>query len=280
VKQKVLPRPRPSDSTQIRVVTVDPNESRQTAGNGLFLIECIVMERLGIVDLGSNTARLVVYGYEPERWFRLVSEIREPVRLGAGMGADNRLAAAAIERAAAALRLFADFAAASELSPPRVLATSALRDAVNRERFFERVRPLGLRIDVLSGEEEAALGVLAVANSHAFDDAWVIDLEAARRSRRCAGAPRPAGAPIPWGPCASPRRISPAIRRAARRSKRSRRTSPPTSVRSRPRSGKIRHRWSRWAVRSATWRARCRSRRAIPSAASTVISSNAGRSRK
>lgn len=134
------------------------------------------MRRIGIVDLGSNTARMVVYGYEPGEWFRLIDEIREPVRLGEGMGKGNLLAPAAIDRAAAALKLYAHFAAATSLDPPRVIATSALRDAANADLFFDRVRPLNLIIDVLAGPEEAAAGVRAVANSFALGDAWVMDL--------------------------------------------------------------------------------------------------------
>lgn len=134
------------------------------------------MHRLGIVDLGSNTARLVVYGYEPGEWYRLIDEIREPVRLGEGMGTGNRLTEAAIGRAIEALKLYAHFAAATSLDPPRVIATSALRDASNAELFFERAHPLGLLIDVLEGTQEAALGVRAVANSFAMGEAWVIDL--------------------------------------------------------------------------------------------------------
>lgn len=134
------------------------------------------MQRLGIVDLGSNTARLVVYGYEPGEWYRLIDEIREPVRLGEGMGRGNLLTPAAIERAAAALKLYAQFASATSVAPPRVIATSALRDAANAELFFDRVRDLELKIDVLDGSEEAALGVRAVANSFAIEDAWIMDL--------------------------------------------------------------------------------------------------------
>ena len=57
------------------------------------------MPRLGIVDLGSNTARLVVFSYEPGEWFRLVHQIREPVRLGEGLGVDGNLTGSAMRRA-------------------------------------------------------------------------------------------------------------------------------------------------------------------------------------
>lgn len=134
------------------------------------------MKRWSVVDLGSNTARMVIYEYEPGVRFRLLNEIREPVRLGQGMGQRRRLGQKAIERAAAALKLYADFAASMDMPPPRVIATSAVRDAENSKRFFDRVEPYGLPIEILPGEKEASLGVTAVANSFTVNDAWVMDL--------------------------------------------------------------------------------------------------------
>lgn len=133
-------------------------------------------QQVGIVDLGSNTARMVVYDHEPGRWFRLVDQIREPIRLGEGMARGARLTPAAIDRGVAALTLFADYAAAAELDAFEVIGTSALRDAANREELLERVEPLGVRINILSGEEEARIGVLAAANGFELHDAWVMDL--------------------------------------------------------------------------------------------------------
>lgn len=134
------------------------------------------MQRLGIVDLGSGTSRLVVYLFEPGKHFRLVDEIRETVRLGEGLAGDNRLTAAGMERALSALKLYADFAGATELEELRVIATSAARDADNGPEFLKRIRGLGLDVRVLSGEDEARYGVLAVANSFAFEEGWVMDL--------------------------------------------------------------------------------------------------------
>ncbi|MER3482615.1 MAG: exopolyphosphatase [Meiothermus sp.] len=134
------------------------------------------MQRLGIVDLGSGTSRLVVYLFEPGKHFRLVDEIREAVRLGQGLASDNRLTEAGMERALSALKLYADFAQATELEELRVIATSAARDAENGPEFLRQVRSLGLNVRVLSGGDEARYGVLAVGNSFAFEDAWVMDL--------------------------------------------------------------------------------------------------------
>lgn len=126
--------------------------------------------------MGSNTARLVVFAYEPERWFQLEDQIREAVRLAEGFGTSARLTPAAIERGVTALKLIADFAGAADLDRLQVIGTSALREAENRHQLLDRIAPLALDVWILSGSEEAELGVDAVANTLAFDDAWVVDL--------------------------------------------------------------------------------------------------------
>ena len=134
------------------------------------------MQRIGIVDLGSNTSRLAVYGYQPGQWFRLLDDSREMVRLGEGLGTDGRLSALAIDRATATLELFAEHAGSIGLDRLQVIATSALRDASNRDRLLTRVAHLNLSIHILSGEQEARYGVGAVANSFALEHGWVFDL--------------------------------------------------------------------------------------------------------
>lgn len=134
------------------------------------------MESVSLVDLGSNSARLVVYEFERGRGFWLVDEIREVVRLGSGVARTGELAPDAIERALVALRTFGDYARATELPSLRIMATSAVRGAANREDFLAAVRATGLEIEVLSGEEEAAQGVIATANTMELADAWVLDL--------------------------------------------------------------------------------------------------------
>ena len=134
------------------------------------------MQRIGIVDLGSGSARLVVYSFEPGQWFRLTDEVREPVRLGEGFAQTGALDAAAIERALTALRMYADYANVTGLGSLEVIATSAVREAANQRDFLGRLRGLPLKFHVLSGEEEAEYGALAVANSFDLRDAWVMDL--------------------------------------------------------------------------------------------------------
>ncbi len=97
------------------------------------------MRYVSLVDLGSNSARLVVFELDPGKGFRLVDEIREVVQLGAGIAQNGELSDGGIARALAAVRTFSDFAKAAALPNPRVMATSAVRSAANREALLHPV---------------------------------------------------------------------------------------------------------------------------------------------
>ncbi|AEV16178.1 Exopolyphosphatase [Thermus sp. CCB_US3_UF1] len=134
-----------------------------------------VKERsLAVLDLGSGTFRLVVYRYRPGLSYVLADELREAVALGEGL-AQGRIGLAALERGRKALRAFADFLQASPVDEVVSLATSAVRDAENGAQILAEARALGLDPRVLPGEEEARLGVLAVANALPLAEAWVVD---------------------------------------------------------------------------------------------------------
>lgn len=133
--------------------------------------------RLGIVDLGSNTTRLVIYEYEPGYRFRLADEVREIVRLREGMGETNLLRAAAIERALNALRMFHALCRAMNVADVTVVATSAVRDSANSAPLLARAHAeTGWPLRVLSGEEEGYYGALGAINSTGLREGFVLDL--------------------------------------------------------------------------------------------------------
>jgi exopolyphosphatase / guanosine-5'-triphosphate,3'-diphosphate pyrophosphatase len=136
------------------------------------------MERLAVIDMGSNSWRLVVYGYQPGTpWWSLTDEIREAVRVGEGMGDENELQAAPMERAVHTAAVFSSFCRASRVEDVRAVATSAIRDARNRDELLGRIRDAtGLDVRVISGEDEARYGYLAIANSTTLADGAGIDL--------------------------------------------------------------------------------------------------------
>ncbi len=135
-------------------------------------------ERLAVIDLGSNSFRLVVFSATDGSWQR-TDEIYEPVRIGEGMGATGRLGEKPVRRALATLDVFDHFCQAAGLHGDAVdaVATSAIRDADNSEDFLARARArTSLPIRVLSREQEARYAYLATVNSTTLRDGCVLDL--------------------------------------------------------------------------------------------------------
>jgi exopolyphosphatase/guanosine-5'-triphosphate,3'-diphosphate pyrophosphatase len=134
--------------------------------------------RTAVIDLGSNSFRLVVFTAE-HGWWRRTDEIYEAVRIGEGMAATGVLGDAPIQRGLATVELFAHFCRATGLEPGDVdaVATSAIRSARNGPSFLERARKeTGLPMRVLSEQEEARYGYLAAVNSTTLADGVVLDL--------------------------------------------------------------------------------------------------------
>jgi exopolyphosphatase/guanosine-5'-triphosphate,3'-diphosphate pyrophosphatase len=127
--------------------------------------------------MGSNSFRLVVYGYEPGEWWKLIDEIREAVRVSAGMGKTGALQPDAMERALRTAALFASFCRATGVPDVTCLATSAIRDATNGPELVQRIEEeTGLRVRVITGEEEARYGYLTMANTTTVEDGFGIEM--------------------------------------------------------------------------------------------------------
>ena len=124
--------------------------------------------RLGAIDIGSNSVRLLVAEALRGGNYRILDEEREPTRLGRSVTAKGRLDDESMERTLAALRSFRQIAAGYQVSSLRTIATCAVREARNGPEFCRRVREqVGLDIEVISGEQEARLAFASV--QHAFD---------------------------------------------------------------------------------------------------------------
>jgi exopolyphosphatase/guanosine-5'-triphosphate,3'-diphosphate pyrophosphatase len=117
---------------------------------------------LAALDLGTNSFHLVVARTRPDGGFEIVDREKEPVRLGSGAGDMKTLTPAAVERGLAALGRMKAIAARHG-APIRAVATSALREAENREVFVRAAHERhGIDVEVVSGVEEARLIHLGV----------------------------------------------------------------------------------------------------------------------
>jgi exopolyphosphatase/guanosine-5'-triphosphate,3'-diphosphate pyrophosphatase len=119
---------------------------------------------VAVLDIGSNSVRLVVYERHARALTTLYNE-KSACALGRGLAATGHIADANIERALTAMQRFALVARLMRVGKVHVLATSAVRDASNSASFVSAIEQvMGADVRVLSGEEEAhfaALGVLA-----------------------------------------------------------------------------------------------------------------------
>ncbi len=121
------------------------------------------LSRMAVVDLGSNSVRLVVFQGRGRNPLGIVNE-KAVIRLGRGLEASGRLDADTMAQAMTVMHRYQAIVAAMGASPFEVLATSAVRDAENGREFVARVaaRMPGVRIRIISGEEEAALSAEGV----------------------------------------------------------------------------------------------------------------------
>jgi exopolyphosphatase / guanosine-5'-triphosphate,3'-diphosphate pyrophosphatase len=132
-----------------------------------------------VVDLGSNSWRLVIFAYLPGASWRRVGELQEPVRIAEGLSASGTLNPDAIARGLETLEMFGRYLEARGIAPGAVdaVATSAIRDAANGPDLLAVAQErTGLSIGVLSAEEEARLGSVAAVNSTTLSDGLVLDL--------------------------------------------------------------------------------------------------------
>jgi exopolyphosphatase/guanosine-5'-triphosphate,3'-diphosphate pyrophosphatase len=122
------------------------------------------MTRLAAIDVGTNSTRLLVAG--PGDPLVVVERQMRITRLGQGVDAAGRLDDEALERTLACIEDYAATAQRLGASRLRVGATSAVRDAADRERFFAGVRArAGVDAEVLTGQAEAAAAFLGATAS-------------------------------------------------------------------------------------------------------------------
>lgn len=135
------------------------------------------MERIGIVDLGSNSARLIVMNISSTGAYNLVYHQKETVRLSEGLEQDNLLKPDAMQRAIETLKIFGHMCKLFEVDKILAVATAAVRNAINGHNFVERVeQETGIYLDIISGEKEAFLGYLGVINTLDITDGLIFDL--------------------------------------------------------------------------------------------------------
>ena len=118
------------------------------------------MSRVAAIDCGTNSIRLLIADITDGKFREIIREM-EIVRLGQGVDKTNSFHPDAISRTLAATEKFASLIKSKGVEKIRFCATSATRDASNRNLFIDGVRDiLGIEVEVIPGEEEATLSFL------------------------------------------------------------------------------------------------------------------------
>ncbi|MBL8857993.1 MAG: hypothetical protein JNL28_05790 [Planctomycetes bacterium] len=146
-------------------------------------------ELAAAIDLGTNTALCLVARLDSADRCEIVEDHCLMPRLGGAAAADGTLNPEAVERALAALEFFAGRLAELNVRPERVRAvsTAVLRRAPDARAFVELARARsGLALEIISGDEEARLGRIAVRAEGATDATIVIDVGGGSTEVSCA----------------------------------------------------------------------------------------------
>jgi exopolyphosphatase/guanosine-5'-triphosphate,3'-diphosphate pyrophosphatase len=119
---------------------------------------------VGLIDLGSNSIRLLVFRINPNKSYTVLTRHKQMIRLGEGAFSSNRLSGEAMKRAMDAIRNMADLCRGYDVSDVEAYATAAVRDAKNGADFVEQAaNETGIKFSMISGLEEARLIHLGVA---------------------------------------------------------------------------------------------------------------------
>lgn len=135
------------------------------------------MKKLAIMDIGSNSIKMILVDYREDKSFRIIDELKETVRLGEGMHKNSYLKEDRIQKAIQTLTLFKNLCDAVEVDEIIAVATAAVREADNQQKFLDRVyKQTGLEIRVLTGKEEAYYDYRGVSNSFDQKSALIMDV--------------------------------------------------------------------------------------------------------
>jgi exopolyphosphatase/guanosine-5'-triphosphate,3'-diphosphate pyrophosphatase len=128
-----------------------------------------------VIDIGTNSTRLLVA--DAEGGIKRVEKLTRITRLGRGVDSERRLSESAVRRNMEVLLEYRDIAQSYGITSLRAIATSAVRDASNRDEFVKAVKEeTGINVDIISGREEAELGYLGASSVRPGEKVLVVDI--------------------------------------------------------------------------------------------------------
>ncbi|MBD7969669.1 Ppx/GppA phosphatase family protein [Paenibacillus gallinarum] len=134
-------------------------------------------ERIGIIDIGSNSIRLVIYEVLNIGAYRVLYEKKYAARLSQKVDTDGTISYEAISSILPVLRSYQEICASYQVTHVRAAATAAIRNAQNSSDITKWIKEeTSLEIQLISGEDEGRLGFLGVIESISLSDGFIIDI--------------------------------------------------------------------------------------------------------
>jgi exopolyphosphatase/guanosine-5'-triphosphate,3'-diphosphate pyrophosphatase len=158
-------------------------------------------EAVAVIDIGSNSGRVMVFERDTSSHLRLLAGSRAPLRLVHDVDARGALSDATMARTTEAVRDFQAIATGAGARRIVAVATAAMRDATNGPLFAERLqRELGIRIEIIGGLAEARFGFAGAVRGLAVSNGLLFDLGGGSlQITRFANRRRTQGVSLPFG---------------------------------------------------------------------------------
>jgi exopolyphosphatase / guanosine-5'-triphosphate,3'-diphosphate pyrophosphatase len=134
-------------------------------------------ETLGVIDIGSNSGRVLVARVRGAAHLDVMGDARSPLRLVRDVARDGALSKETILRTLNIVKGFVAVARSSGAERTVAVATAAVREASNGEELIQRTRDeLGISVDIADGDEEARFGFLGAVHGLPVEDGIVLDV--------------------------------------------------------------------------------------------------------
>lgn len=137
----------------------------------------MIISYYAIIDIGSNTMRLVIYSQDKSGRLHEVENVKSVARLRNYLNEENTLENAGVSKLLTTLQSFKNVLEIYELSKFSCIATATIRQAKNKEAIQKKVQQeIGWDMQILSEKEEAFYGYLSVVNSTSITEGVTIDI--------------------------------------------------------------------------------------------------------
>lgn len=135
------------------------------------------MKRIAIIDIGSNSARLVILHLLKNGAYRMVFSQKETLRLSQKVDKYNTMSEVGFDETIKCMRSFAYMCQVYEVDTTIAVATAAIRNSNNGQALCDKIEKLcGIKLQIITGATEAQMSYLGVVNTMNIDNAVVFDL--------------------------------------------------------------------------------------------------------